>query len=409
MPELTPRDDAKKLVSEILKRVDNLLKTNQFDQAGTELNKAKQLDPRNVYIYAYEERIASLLEQEKKRQAEAAKRAEEEARRKQEEEQRRLEEEKKRKEEEARRKIEEARRLQTEEEKRRKAEEERRRAAEKAAVEAKEKQQTQAPSVAKPHPTQATKAPQAVSDFINVTREEAIAVYKKALMDVWTDGATTREEELRLLYLRASLSITLEEHAVLQAEVKRETYYAKLKRGWASGLITSESSPVISDYQQQYRISPDEHKEIQAKVLAEIKSNKKKPVIMVIDDDQKMLDLLTETLSAEGYIVHPYTTTDEAYRAIYNSMPDLILSDINLETSTMGGFSFYEKVREIDELQDVPFVFLSGLTDEVLIRTGKELGVDDYITKPFSEQTLISVIKGKLRRYKQLKKKLKKT
>ncbi|MEX0736340.1 MAG: response regulator, partial [Bacteroidota bacterium] len=82
--------------------------------------------------------------------------------------------------------------------------------------------------------------------------------------------------------------------------------------------------------------------------------------------------------------------------------------DINLETSTMGGFTFYEKVRELDHLHDVPFIFLSGLTDEVLIRAGKELGVDDYITKPFSDETLIATIKGKLKRFKHLKQRKKK-
>jgi DNA-binding response OmpR family regulator len=51
----------------------------------------------------------------------------------------------------------------------------------------------------------------------------------------------------------------------------------------------------------------------------------------------------------------------------------------------------------------VPFIFLTGLTDEVLVRTGKELGVDDYLTKPIAEQTLIATIKGKLKRFKRLK------
>jgi PleD family two-component response regulator len=69
----------------------------------------------------------------------------------------------------------------------------------------------------------------------------------------------------------------------------------------------------------------------------------------------------------------------------------------------MGGFTFYEKVREIDRLHDIPFIFLSGLTDEVLIRTGKELGVDDYLTKPFSDETLLATIKGKLKRFRQLR------
>jgi CheY-like chemotaxis protein len=96
-------------------------------------------------------------------------------------------------------------------------------------------------------------------------------------------------------------------------------------------------------------------------------------------------------------------TSDEAYALMRKHRPDLILCDINLETSTMGGFSFYEKVQEVPHLQDVPFVFLTGLTDEVLVRAGKELGVDDYLMKPISQQLLISTLKGKLKRYRQLR------
>jgi DNA-binding response OmpR family regulator len=87
---------------------------------------------------------------------------------------------------------------------------------------------------------------------------------------------------------------------------------------------------------------------------------------------------------------------------VKENVPDMIISDINLETSTMGGFTFYEKIRELEYLHNVPFIFLSGLTDEVLIRTGKELGVDDYLTKPFSDETLLATIKGKLKRFRKL-------
>ena len=84
--------------------------------------------------------------------------------------------------------------------------------------------------------------------------------------------------------------------------------------------------------------------------------------------------------------------------------PDLIMSDINLDTSTMGGFSFYEKVRQLEHLYHVPFVFLSGLTDEGMIRYGKALGADDYLTKPFSNDLLLDTIKGKLKRFQKLRK-----
>ena len=58
--EPTPRDDAKKVVSEILKRVDQLIRKGEFDLAQLEIRKAKEVDPRNVYVFALEERISIL-------------------------------------------------------------------------------------------------------------------------------------------------------------------------------------------------------------------------------------------------------------------------------------------------------------------------------------------------------------
>jgi CheY-like chemotaxis protein len=144
-------------------------------------------------------------------------------------------------------------------------------------------------------------------------------------------------------------------------------------------------------------------------IIRTAKSGKIPGRVFLIDDDEKLLHLVKETIEDAGFEVLAFTTSDDAYKVLKTETPDLILSDINLETSTMGGFSFYEKIREMDHLEEVPFVFLSGLSDEVLVRTGKELGIDDYITKPFSDQHLIAVIKGKIKRYRQIKNKRKKS
>ena len=80
MNELTPRDDIKKKVSEILKRVDRLIRAGEVDQAMREIIQAKEIDPKNVYIFAYEERITYLKEEhEKHQQQEQTKKAAEEA------------------------------------------------------------------------------------------------------------------------------------------------------------------------------------------------------------------------------------------------------------------------------------------------------------------------------------------
>ncbi len=124
--------------------------------------------------------------------------------------------------------------------------------------------------------------------------------------------------------------------------------------------------------------------------------------ILVIDDDEQMLLLISQILTHHGYQVTSLTTSDEAYALLKEWKPRLILSDIDLKTSTMGGFSLYERIRELKHLHNVPFVFLTGLNDEILVRKGKELGVDDYLTKPVSEENLIAAVKGKLKRFRNL-------
>ena len=68
----------------------------------------------------------------------------------------------------------------------------------------------------------------------------------------------------------------------------------------------------------------------------------------------------------------------------------------------MSGFDLFGKVRSDPKFQNTPFIFLSGHTDLQHIMMGKELGSDDYLMKPYEPEMLISTIKGKLKRSRQL-------
>lgn len=129
----------------------------------------------------------------------------------------------------------------------------------------------------------------------------------------------------------------------------------------------------------------------------------KKWKIAVIDDDKQMLPLIKEMLLQAKYDVAGFITSDEAYEYLKKEGIDLILCDINLETSTMNGFLFYERIRELRHLQQVPFVFFTGLNDAVLMRAGKEIGVDDFLVKPIHRENLLATVRGKIKRYEQLR------
>jgi len=390
MTELTPRDDIKKKVSEILKRVDHLIRAGEVDQAMREIIHAKDTDPKNVYIFAYEERLTYLKEEhEKHRQQEQTRKAAEEAA--------------SRRDGEARLKAEKARRNHE------------------AARQQEVVRQVQAPP---PQPQPSPPAP-SVEELEQELREleadvrrkeeeerrllanatptsERLEQYQKELTRAWDDGALTPIEEEQLKELRMKLSITIQEHTRLSKQAQFNACVKAFRQAASSGTITPERFSELSDIRKRFQISPEDSERLEAEILSETRSNPQPATLVVIDDDIKLLNLVSDILREASYSVRTFSTSDDAYTYLKKNSPDMIISDINLETSTMGGFTFYEKVREMDHLQNVPFIFLSGLTDEVLIRTGKELGADDYLTKPFSDETLLATIKGKLKRFKRL-------
>ena len=123
--------------------------------------------------------------------------------------------------------------------------------------------------------------------------------------------------------------------------------------------------------------------------------------ILLVDDEESILEIAQSILELEGYIVRTAISAGDAMSVLGNFIPDIIISDVNMPGKS--GFEFYKHLRTIPELQNIPFIFLTGNSDVESIKIGKELGSDDYLTKPVDYYILSSVIRGKLRRRDQLK------
>ena len=136
------------------------------------------------------------------------------------------------------------------------------------------------------------------------------------------------------------------------------------------------------------------------------------PLILVVDDNLEFLSGVELTLSMEGYQVWTATNGQEALYKLkaafqgegeeavsLDRLPDLILANIMMPL--MDGHNFYERVLANPQLNHIPFIFLTAKSSQDDIRQGKELGVDDYLTKPFSPEDLLASIRGKLRRAEQ--------
>jgi len=133
---------------------------------------------------------------------------------------------------------------------------------------------------------------------------------------------------------------------------------------------------------------------------------------MIVDDNHEFLEGVELTLEMEGFKVISAVNGQEAFdileRAVVSEqsgtlaekeLPDIILADIMMPV--MDGYEFYDKVQADPFLNTIPFVFLSAKSGEDDVRFGKELGPDDYLTKPCTAEDLLATVKGKIRRTEQ--------
>lgn len=105
--------------------------------------------------------------------------------------------------------------------------------------------------------------------------------------------------------------------------------------------------------------------------------------ILVIDDNNELNQVIVQGLRRKGFQVFSATRGREGLKLAFETQPDLVVLDIMMPE--MDGWQTCERLREIS---DIPIIFLTAKTSQDDIIRGFQLGVDDYITKPFSLREL---------------------
>jgi len=118
-----------------------------------------------------------------------------------------------------------------------------------------------------------------------------------------------------------------------------------------------------------------------------------KTKILVVDDDQTLLHLLGLYLKEAGFQVYAAPNGAAALRLAFNERPDLVLLDVMLP-----GMDGWEVCARLRELSDVPIIMVTAKTTEADKLRGFRLGVDDYVTKPFSFAELVARVQAVLTR-----------
>ncbi|MGI6721853.1 MAG: response regulator transcription factor [Anaerovoracaceae bacterium] len=119
--------------------------------------------------------------------------------------------------------------------------------------------------------------------------------------------------------------------------------------------------------------------------------------ILIAEDDEDIVRLLTLYLKSAGYEVITAPDGEKAWQLLQESKPDLGIYDI-----MMPGLNGYKLIQKTREISDIPVLILSAKDAESDQILGLDLGADDYITKPFKPLEVVARVRSSLRRFYQL-------
>jgi two-component system, OmpR family, phosphate regulon response regulator PhoB len=122
----------------------------------------------------------------------------------------------------------------------------------------------------------------------------------------------------------------------------------------------------------------------------------KEPTILIVDDEPAIRDMIGIALDTAGFNSLTAKTALDAHISIVDRRPDLILLDWMLPGGS--GIELARRLKRDELTADIPIIMLTAKTSEDNKVQGLDVGVDDYVTKPFSPRELVARIKAVLRR-----------
>ncbi|PWK20689.1 response regulator [Xanthomarina spongicola] len=125
--------------------------------------------------------------------------------------------------------------------------------------------------------------------------------------------------------------------------------------------------------------------------------------ILLIEDDTVLRENTAELLELSNYKVISASNGKVGVDKAKSVLPDIIVCDIMMPE--LDGYGVLNAISKNDDTKYIPFIFLSAKTERQDIRKGMNLGADDYVTKPFTEDDLISAIESRLAKTAILKEK----
>jgi len=118
--------------------------------------------------------------------------------------------------------------------------------------------------------------------------------------------------------------------------------------------------------------------------------------ILIIEDNDEVRENMKEILELSSYQVMTATNGKEGLEVIQKNLPDIILCDVMMPE--LDGYGVLRALSNNPRTKNIPFIFVTAKSDKQDIRSGMDLGADDYLTKPFNGNDLLSLVSARLKK-----------
>lgn len=126
--------------------------------------------------------------------------------------------------------------------------------------------------------------------------------------------------------------------------------------------------------------------------------------ILVVEDDLNMQENIASLLEEEGYNSLTANNGLMAIEVLEKEKVDLVISDVMMPK--LDGFGLFEQIQKRSNMKTIPFILLTAKVDVLSLRKGMNLGVDDYLTKPFKADDLLGAVKVRLEKLDNFEKEI---
>lgn len=148
-------------------------------------------------------------------------------------------------------------------------------------------------------------------------------------------------------------------------------------------------------------LASEEEKMVDVSLQKEEKYNTENDVLLIVDDSVELLEFIYEALNGKFKSIYTASNGKEAIDVISKVMPNVVVSDVMMPE--MNGYELCEYIKGKEDLCNIPVILLTARNEEQGKQYGYKLGADAFLAKPFEVDTLMEIIRSKLRSKEQAK------